>query len=87
VLGNFDFFPKEKTGCRSKTHRKNANVLKNFLSNFYIFLRKYIATYDYLGLLDSKKSKLSFSRRSAVEKIFFGQQYDREVGRKKSKKL
>jgi hypothetical protein len=42
--------------------------------------------YDYLGLLDSEKPKLSFSRRNAVEKNIFEPQYDREVERKKSKK-
>jgi hypothetical protein len=45
-----------------------------------------MTTYNYLGSLDSEKPKLYFYRRNAVEKIIFWPQYDREFGRKKSKK-
>jgi hypothetical protein len=39
-----------------------------------------------LGLLNSGKPKIYFSRRNEVEKLFSKPQYDREIGRKKSKK-
>jgi hypothetical protein len=39
--------------------------------NFQFSLSKRTTIYDYLGLLNSEKSKLSFCKRKAAEKIIF----------------